>query len=386
VARSIVFPIEPCSIVELFPLSVAPDGDEFLVGRHGARTYLALTPIALDATTMLAERLPVGRVKETLAAKYAVDHVSLAPLLEQLLAAGLVRAIDGTSIEPDVHSPARREFLSRNLVTPLFGIRARVVYALIVAGGAAAAVSDPRCLPRVATLIANRSVGLLLLSFVVTAIMTAKHEFAHVAAGRFLGIRARCRLGYRLFFPVVETDLSDLWTIEPRKRYLAYAAGVVSDVLAAALALMATWAHLHGWVHLPPLLVRALEITVLVALGVVIWQFNVFLRTDGYYVLATAIRARNLAGDAKAYLRSRLRANAYPRSVRIFAFGYAVTVVCLSALWVMGLAAALRAGAAGTRGTMVAESIALALLAAGIVTQRRRNKPIPYTLVCPPGL
>ena len=154
-----------------------------------------------------------------------------------------------------------------------------------------------------------------------------------MAAGRFLGIRARCRLGYRLFFPVVETDLSDLWTIEPRRRYLAYLAGVVSDVLAAALALIARWAHLHGWIHLAPDLSRALEITVVIAIGVVIWQCNVFLRTDGYYVLANAIRARNLAGDAKAYLRSGLRAKPYPRSVRIFAIGYAVTVAGLSALW-----------------------------------------------------
>lgn len=82
------------------------------------------------------------------------------------------------------------------------------------------------------------------------AAITAKHEFAHVAAGAFLGVHARWRFGHRLFFPAVETDLSDLWMVERRKRYVAYGAGVFSDVLTASLALMGLWAHAHGWITL----------------------------------------------------------------------------------------------------------------------------------------
>lgn len=392
-ARSVELRLESSSTIELFPLQMSLEGNEYLVGRHDARSWLALTPVALEAMSMLGEQVPVGRVKQALATKYGVDTVSLAPLLQQLLSAGFVRAVDGRSTqETTSRRPSRRRVLTRARVAPLFGKAAFLAYAAILAMGIVAVASDPRCLPRVRLLAADRDYGMLLLALLVMAVVAVKHEFAHIAAGRFLGVDASWRLGYRLFFPVIETDLSGLWLVTPRSRYLAYLAGGVSDLLAAALALAVIWAHLHGWIALSSTVYRALELTVLVVAAVVAWQCNVFLRTDGYYVLANALGCRNLAGDAKAYLRSRLAWSAAstwdPASagfIRFYAIGYLATVACLCALWILGLAAALRAGGGSARSTLVAELISAALLAAAIVGQRRRRR-VAYRIVCPPDL
>lgn len=395
-ARPLELPVEPSSTFELFPLRVASDHDEYLVGGDGARSYLSLTSEALEATTLLGNRVPVGRVKELLAAKYSVDSVTLAPLLEQLVSAGLVRTIDGYPVERHDAAPRRRPWLTPELVAPLFGVRAAVVYAVILAAAVLAILSDPRCLPRVRVLVADRSIGMLLLSLMVLAVVVVKHEFAHVAAARSLGVGARCRLGHRLMFPVVETDLSGLWLVGRGKRYLAYLAGVTSDVLAAAVAIIGIWVHLHGWIALSPTVYLALELTVLIVAAVVLWQFNVFLRTDGYYVLANALGCRNLAGDAKAFLRSTLwprraersdasAAATYPRCVRFYAAGYALTAVVVIALWVAGVGLALRGAGVGSRATPAAVAVSVVLLAVGILAERKRTR-CRYQLVFPPGL
>ena len=382
-ARLIDCRVGPSSIVDVLPVRVARDGDDYVVGRHGARSYLALTPIALEATTLLGEQLPVGRVKELLAAKYGVATVELAPLLQQLLSAGLVRAIDGRPIQRGARpDPPRRALLTRERVAPLFGKTALVTYTIIFAGGLAALL-EPRAWPRLGLLIAERSYGMLLLAVCLVAAIAAKHEFAHIAAGKFLGVDARWRLSHRLMFPVVETDLSDLWMVERRKRYVAYCAGVFSDLLAASLALMGTWAHVHGWIALPASVYRALELTVLLVAAGAIWQCNVFLRTDGYYVLVNALGSRNLAGDAKAYLRT--RSAAFPRSVRLYAIGYVITVVVICGLWVFGVTAGLRAAWAGAAGTGAKLAVMAVVLLIAIAAERRRRSA-QYRLVCPAGL
>lgn len=382
-APAIACRVTPSTVIELFPLHVSKDGNDYVIGRHGARSYLAVSEVALDAVMLLSRHVPVGDVKDQLARLHDVESVSIAPLLEQLLGAGLVRAIDGQPIDgqPPPRA-ARRSVLTRARVAPFFGRRAIILYALVLGGGLAALI-DARGLPQFQVLIADRSGGMMVLALLVVAMMTAKHELAHIAAGKFLGVDARWRMGHRLMFPVIETDLSDLWTVEPKKRYLAYGAGMFSDLLAGAFALILTNADARGWIALPAGLHRACDITVLVAAVALVWQCNVFLRTDGYYMLATALGCRNLAGDAKAYLRN--RSQAVPGRVRMFAFGYAITVVVLSISWLFGLSVVLRSDVAQGSGGAMGIAVGLALLIAGMLAERRRAAH-RYRLVCPAGL
>jgi hypothetical protein len=375
--------VEPSSVVDLYPLLVTKHGEDYVIGRPGARSYLAVREVALDGVTLLSRGVAVEEVKEQLARLHGVESVAIAPLLAQLLAADLVRAIDGRVIDERRQTRVvRRSVLTQAQVAPLFGRTAMAVYALILGGGLLALI-DGHGLPDVNRRIADRSLGMVLLSLIVVALMTAKHEFAHIAAAKFRGVDARWRLGHRLIFPVVETDLSDLWTVEPRRRYLAYGAGIFSDVLAAAVAVMMTAAHAHEWIPLHEQVHRVCDILMLVALVAVGWQCNVFLRTDGYYILATALGCRNLAADAKAYLRDRTQE--VPRCVRVFAFGYAVTAAVLLIGWLFGLTIVLRSGVAGGRSGAIGVAIGLSLLISGMVAERRRAMQ-RYHLVCPAGL
>ena len=107
-ARTIACRVDPSSVVELFPLHGTKDGNDYVIGRHGARSYLAVSEVALDAVMLLSRHVPVGEVKEHLARLHDVESVSIAPLLEQLLGAGLVRAIDGEPIDEQRKRPSVR--------------------------------------------------------------------------------------------------------------------------------------------------------------------------------------------------------------------------------------------------------------------------------------
>jgi hypothetical protein len=132
------------------------------------------------------------------------------------------------------------------------------------------------------------------------------HEFGHLVAARSLGINSRIGISHRLWYLVAETDLTGLWSVPRRQRYLPMLAGVLIDLASASLLIMLLWAHAHQMLTLPVLvlrLVRALGITYLLRVA---WQFFFYIRTDFYFVIANFLNCRNLLKDTEVFLRNQL--------------------------------------------------------------------------------
>jgi putative peptide zinc metalloprotease protein len=79
----------------------------------------------------------------------------------------------------------------------------------------------------------------LAIVMVLSLILLTLHESGHWLAARAQGLPARFSLDRRLIFPVVETDLSQLWGVPRRLRYGPLFAGMAADscVLATVLAI-----------------------------------------------------------------------------------------------------------------------------------------------------
>lgn len=396
--------------IELVPLRMRPDGNDFIIGRPAAGSYLALSHDALVATELLRDGRSIADTRSALSGRHGGEVIRLRPLLQSLLTAGLVTAVDGVRLPDAV--PAGRHHLTRlrrNHVAWLFSLPALGAYLALVGAALAITLGDPRYLPRPADVFVSTDpwINLAALWAVSIAAITT-HELAHFAAAAFLGIRARFSLGNRLFFGVAQTDLTELWLVDRNRRYLAYVAGMASDLVLGSAAVVVLWLAGHGIGPLPPALSAGLRLAVLVFACGILWQFNFYLRTDVYYLVANATGCRNLARDARAYLKARLvrvfsRAQPDPlagvpanerRFVRVFAVvmvagtAFAMTAV---ALYLAVLLLLLVPGPPGRTPSspvpLVAPAIITAIwLALSLAAQRRRRPAVRYQLVCPEDL
>lgn len=404
--------------VELFPLEINRDRDECLVGRRGTGSYLAINEPGMRVIAMFRQNLSPAQIKDRLTSESADGEVALRGFLETLLAARFIRAVGGKTVEPTIEprTPALSR-LERRHIAWLFSWPMLALYALVIGAGAGLLIAHPHYVPRPAALLVGGSYTMT--AAVAMLLMWAnvvKHEAAHVVAGKFVGVDTYCSLGHRLFFPVLQADLTDLWLVGRAQRYIAYSAGIVSDLLVAAVVVIGLWLNDRGLIALGtgvPSVLRLL--LVLVGVGI-LWQFNFFLRTDIYYILTTALGCRNLAADARARvmagIRRRVRngrrspeAAVVSRHVwllRVYAF---VSLLGTGLLMIGGsvyLVSALRFMLSGTHNTILATAIPehgsaarivtgftllvnMALLVASMLGQRRRPQ-VTYRLIGPANL
>jgi hypothetical protein len=138
-------------------------------------------------------------------------------------------------------------------------------------------------------------VGLLAFAFV--------HELAHYFTARSFGIDARITVGRRFYILVLQTDVTNAWALPKRARLRIFLAGMAFNLTVASVLGILLFAQDAGYVSLGEW-TRWLRFAVFVNVMPLAFQLMFFARTDLYYVLALATRDRNLAGDARAALRS----------------------------------------------------------------------------------
>jgi putative peptide zinc metalloprotease protein len=139
----------------------------------------------------------------------------------------------------------------------------------------------------------------LLLLWLVFPLLKILHELGHGLAVRVRGGEVH-EMGvmFLLFVPIPYVDASSASAFpDKRWRMLVGAAGMLTEVLVAALAMIL-------WTFLEPGPARAVAYNVVLIAGVttVLFNGNPFLRYDGYYILSDFLEIPNLAQRANEYL------------------------------------------------------------------------------------
>ncbi|MFA3875053.1 hypothetical protein ABS735_15345 [Streptomyces sp. MMCC 100] len=301
--------IGPTTRVLLHDLAVRRDRDEWIVGRMATRTFVALPAVGARAVELLGTGLSVGRTEESLRAETG-EEFDIADFVGDLAALGFVARIGGRPV-PDVEPPRaslpwlrpRHVRLALHPVLPL-------LVGVLLTAAVAVLVRRPDLFPGYRDLLWSRHGSVVLLSGAAAgwALLLA-HELAHLVTARAAGVPGKMRLGTRLQFLVMQTDISGIELAPRRHRLTAYLAGIalnlsVASSLLLALALTETGTTAH----------RLLAAALLLALLPLPFQCMVFTRTDLYFVLQDLTGCRDLYGDGLAYARYRFRRSV--RSVR----------------------------------------------------------------------
>jgi hypothetical protein len=282
--------------LELHELSFVPEGDQVVVGRLDTGTYVVLP---VDGAALL-EKLCTGMTSEAAADWYEREFgepVDMADFVDTLHELGFVR--DG---DPVLARPVRFRRLGQVLFSPV----AWFAYAMVIAVWLVLAVRHADLRPVSSQIFFTDS--LVVVQLVVTfgqLPLLLLHEGFHILAGRRLGLPSQLRMSNRLFYVVFETTLNGLLSRPRRERYLPFLAGMLCDVVVlAGLGIVADGTRAgDGSLSFTGRLCLAMGFTVLVRLG---WQLQLFLRTDLYFVFATALNCYDLHDASKALLRNRI--------------------------------------------------------------------------------
>ncbi|MCX4751649.1 hypothetical protein OG455_40150 [Kitasatospora sp. NBC_01287] len=288
--------------VQFHPLSFLTERnpDEVLVGRPDTESYAVLPA---DGAAVL-ERMTAGSTPAEAAAWYEAEYgaeIDMPDFLASLDALGFIRGQDAEVAAPERPVGLRR--LGRALFSPLAFAAAAVLLGCWIA----AVVVHPDLAPDPHQVFFTRSaLAVELLAVFGQLPWLFLHEGGHVLAGRRLGLRSSLGVGTRLYFVVFETRMNGLLTVERRRRYLPFLAGMAVDVVAVAgLGLLALALRgPHGGQPLAGRIALAMAFPILTRLA---YQFLLYLRTDIYYVIATALGCHDLHEATRAVVLGRLR-------------------------------------------------------------------------------
>jgi hypothetical protein len=289
-------------VLAFHELSFVPDGDEVVVGRVDTGVYVVLDADGAE----LLHRLAGGMTPSDAAGWYEArfgEPVNIVGFVGTLRELEFVRDTAPDRASGMVQVPKIR---FQRLGRALFSWPAWLGYAGLVATWVVLLVRLPQLRPAPLQVFFTGSLLAVQLAIALgQAALVFLHEAFHALAGRRLGLPTRLGLSNRWIYLVAETELNALFSVPRRKRYLPFLAGMLCDLLIVSILTIAAELTRNGDGSLPlaSRFLLALAFTVLMRLA---WQFQLYLRTDLYYVFATALNCYDLHEAGKALLRNRL--------------------------------------------------------------------------------
>ncbi|MFF4197922.1 hypothetical protein [Nonomuraea sp. NPDC001831] len=273
-------------------LTVAFDGDAWILGRPDLGIFVAVPePGAVFVTTLQDGGSAAEAARR--ASEVAGEEVDGADFLDGLTGAGL---LDPPAPLGERAPSGWIEGLGQDTAARFFGRTAWTCYAAAAVFVVTVLAFTPELRPSWKDAWFLPSAALSMLTYLLVDIaFSALHEAWHWVAGRALGVPATFRVSYRGLYIVFETDLTQIVNVPRRRRYGAYLAGMAIDVVVVATALGLRLLDRAGMLTLPETLSGLLGAVVLYRLVGIVWQWAaVPMRSDGYAVLANALRCHNL--------------------------------------------------------------------------------------------
>ncbi|WP_124033427.1 site-2 protease family protein [Herpetosiphon llansteffanensis] len=307
--------------VDVYPFVRQEESEEeLLIGRVDTNNFIMLPKEAVEILDDLAHGKTIGEAQALYAERYG-EIPDLVDLLEQLESEGFVQPLQSDTVRFGQQAPTNAAqavatnpnqprtvrfhftFFPVRLAQLLFSPIALALYAIVIGGAAAIVLTQPSIVAGWRAMVVDEQMALFTLIIMLHGfVITFFHELGHAVAARSRGVDVRFGIGRRLWVIVAETDMSGIWSIKRNLRFLPILAGMVVDLLSAAIMIYLAFMHQRQIINLSDfgyVLVRAFMWSYLLNL---LFQLYFFVRTDIYYFLSTWLRCSNLMGDTANYM------------------------------------------------------------------------------------
>ncbi len=288
------------------PLIMYKKGENIIIGTYDYHSsFVKTSDLGVEAIELMNKGHCVGDVQQIMSQKYHKE-ISIKSLILTLYDANLISAFDNRPLLlSKKRSPLAKSALHK-ISRYLFSKTAYVLYACICCLAIICVANSPILLSSFTEYLKGHYFPYAIAAIFIGWLLTLKHEFFHYLAALSLGVPARIRLGTRYFLLVMETDASGLYMVEKSKRYKVYLAGMMSDFLTIGC-LICIKAFLFLNNIQTGLVAIFIDIVIMFSFFGILFQFNIFLKTDLYFVLADFINIENLYTKSDMVIKSFLR-------------------------------------------------------------------------------
>jgi putative peptide zinc metalloprotease protein len=298
-------PTSDTQTYHVIPLSVQQERDFYLVGNAEMGDFYQFPDQGLKILNMLASGLSASRIKSKLALdeEELIDVDSFVSLLSSI---GFIHPQDQPS---NVHGRTQSAIGDKRCVFSVDSRIAKVICSspvlflgsCITLYAIFSAINDPALrLNFAAFYIETNRTPLLLLIITFSLIELAMHETGHMLAAAQHGIKSKYGIGNRLWTIVAESDLTGILSLPKSQRYFPMLAGLFVDIFCASLLIILIKFLLrYGASAFSVQVVQALVLEIVISM---IWQFNIFVKTDIYFVLCNFFSHPDLDREARSYI------------------------------------------------------------------------------------
>lgn len=220
--------------IELVPLQIRKDRKHYIVEDVLQHEYYEMPKICIDAIKMLQEGKEPQEIEPLLKSRYPKEDVDMDAFMAQLWELRLLRRWNGRQQEI-VQRSAKQSWGSRfspwlkRLGSMMFHPVAIIIYISLFLYNVLQIIMTEKA-PVYQDLFATDSMMVNMLSYSLLGLVAAVlHECGHTLAVAAKGLRFKWTIGHRLFIPVIETEMNEVWSLPSKSRYVPYLAGMCVD-------------------------------------------------------------------------------------------------------------------------------------------------------------
>jgi putative peptide zinc metalloprotease protein len=326
----------------VIPLSVQKEENFYVVGNTDLGDFYQFPEQGVRILQMLRSGDTAATIKSRLAADDP-ETIDVDGFLSQLTDIEFIypqsrRKIVQDRLQIAAKDSRRTLNVDPRLARAIFSVPSLVCYLAVVLYASLDAIENPQLRVNVnAFYIESNKTPLLFVLIALSMIHTVMHELGHMLAAAREGIKSKYGISNRLWNIVAESDLTGILTLPKSKRYLPMLAGLLVDILVVSLLTILLDALLrHG---VGPFTIQVVQVLVLEILITMAWQFNVFVKTDIYFVICNYFSYPDLDRDARTYLRDILNRTSFGRLGHRAApkvFRYLTVLRAFSVIWLLG--------------------------------------------------
>jgi putative peptide zinc metalloprotease protein len=326
----------------LIPLSIQKEGDNYVVGNSEMGDFYHFPEQGLKVLRMLGSGIDATTIKERLATEDA-EIVDVDAFVELLLSVGFLHPeSDRQTVAQHTRAASqnqRRVFdVDPRIARAIFSAPVLLCGACVTMFAAFEMIITPELRVNFnAFYIETNRTALLLVLLILSFIQVMMHESGHMLAAARHGIKSRYTIGNRLWTIVAESDLTGVLSLPKTQRYFPMLAGLLVDILCASLLTVLLAALLrHGTTGFSIQVVQALVLELMIGIA---WQFNIFVKTDIYFVLCTYFSHPDLDREARVYLRDltyRATFGLFGATAAASEFRNVHMLQAFSAIWLLG--------------------------------------------------